>query len=70
MRTILIIIFIYMLLRTFARYIMPYMIKGIFSEISNQNKESKLKDGEVKIKRKSNGKTSAEGEFIEYEEVK
>lgn len=73
MRLILVLVLIYLLIRTFVNYIFPYMIKGAVAEAEEQarRKNQKVKEGthitHIPPKKED---TIKGGEYIDYEEVK
>lgn len=74
-RTILIIIIVYYLVKLFARYVLPliarYFIKKSIKNFENQNQANSPKNGEVNIKYKPDKTKSLDnlGEYIDYEEI-
>lgn len=78
MRTLLILVFIYLLFRTFARIIFPFVVKSLVNKASEQmgqqgNTTQSRREGEVHVdfqppKKSSNLKDK--GEYVDYEEVK
>lgn len=77
LRTILIIVFVYYVIRFFNRYILPLVVKGYI----NKNKEqfqnssqdrSRRREGDVTINynRKDNNKSfDGKGEYVDFEEI-
>lgn len=79
LRTILIIVFIYYLIKIIARYAIPwfarYFVKKtqdkMKQQYENQNEVNKKKDGEVNIdfSPKKKGSLGDVGEYVDYEDV-
>lgn len=74
MRLILVLILLYVLLRTFMNYILPYMIKGAVYEAEQEARRKKenndLKGTHISHipPKKKDGYDG--GEYVDYEEVK
>ncbi len=69
---ILVLVLIYLLIRTFMNYILPYMIKGAVAQAEEEAKrqKNKVKEGThiTHIPPKKEGFDG--GEYVDYEEVK
>ncbi len=78
-RTIFVIAIIYFVIRLFSRYILPYLIhkgvKNMQEKMKEQNREQQRqgrREGDVTIERNQrnqSGKSSQEGEYVDFEEV-
>jgi len=78
-RTIFVVAVIYLVIRLFSRYILPYLIhkgvKNMQEKMEEQNREQQRQDrreGDITVERKPgnrSGKSSDEGEYVDFEEV-
>ncbi|MCD4696569.1 MAG: DUF4834 family protein [Bacteroidales bacterium] len=75
LRTILIIVLVYYMVKLFVRFVLPfiarYFIRKSFSNFQNQKQTTSKKEGEINVdytpKKKNLGDDL--GEYIDYEEV-
>lgn len=74
LRTILIILIVYYLIRLFMRYVLPFIARYfIRKSMSAQQREPRVKkEGEVHIEYSPEHKNSLDdvGEYVDYEEIK
>ncbi len=77
-RTILFLFLIYLIIRTFSRYIIPTMMEKKIKEMKRKmedeqriNRQSGKHKGDItiEIKNQTNSKKSNEGEYVDFEEV-
>ncbi len=76
LRTILIIVIVYYIIRFFNRYILPFLVKGYIEKNKGQFQDNSYKsnrnEGDVTINyNKENGKKHFEGkgEYVDFEDV-
>ena len=76
LRTILIIIIVYYLIKLAVRYLLPlwarYFIKKTQAKMQNQYQEPQKKEGEISIDYAPKKKKSGDelGDYIDYEDIK
>lgn len=78
-RTLFVIAVIYLVIRLFSRYILPYLIhkgvKNMQQKMDEQHREQQRqgrREGDVTIEKNQgtrSGKSSDEGEYVDFEEV-
>jgi flagellar biosynthesis/type III secretory pathway M-ring protein FliF/YscJ len=75
-RTILIILIVYYLIKLAVRYLLPiwarYFIRKKQSQMNQQYQEPQKKEGEIHVESKPTKKKSADqlGDYVDYEEIK
>ena len=81
MRTLLIILLIYLLFRFFTRTLLPYFVRNYIKKAQNkfyqQNpninpEEAKQREGEVKVKSRPKSQSGSKeelGDYVDFEEV-
>lgn len=69
MRLILVLILIYLLIRTFMNYILPYMVKGAIAEAEEQERRTRRETHISHTPDKKEGHITG-GEYVDYEEIK
>lgn len=73
MRLILVLILLYVLLRTFMNYILPYMIKGAVYDAEQEarrKKQKNMKGTHISHIPPKKDNSYNGGEYVDYEEVK
>ncbi len=73
MRTLLILLLIYMLFRTFVKYVAPVLLKNFIDDKMNQNqqKQPQRPEGEVKVEfQPKKNKKDIDADYVDFKEIK
>lgn len=75
MRTLLILLLIYLVFRTFVKYVAPILLKNFIDEKMNQHqnqqKQQQRPEGEVKVEfQPKKNKKDIDGDYVDFKEIK
>ncbi len=75
MRTLLILLLIYMVFRTFVKYVAPVLLKNFIDEKMNENRNDQTRqqrpEGEVKVEfQPKKNKKDIDADYVDFKEIK